>query len=57
MDNAEAIKLINQWPAVVARVAAAEKAMVEGLYYRPLTEAYEAALAEKRALAAKLDAL
>lgn len=57
MDNAEAINLINQWPVVVAKVIAAEKAMVDGHYYRPLTEEYEAAVAEKRALAAKIDAL
>ena len=57
MDNAEVIALINQWPVVVAKVTAAEKAMIDGHYYRPLTEAYEAAVAEKRALAAKLDAL
>ena len=57
MDNAEAIALINQWPVVVEKVAVAEKAMIDGHYYRPLTEAYEAAVAEKRALAAKIEAL
>ena len=57
MDNAEAIALINQWPVAIAKVAAAEKAMVDDHYYRPLTEEYEAAVAEKRALAAKIDAL
>lgn len=57
MDNAEAIALINQWPVVVEKVAVAEKAMIDGHYYRPLTEVYEAAVAEKRALAAKIEAL
>lgn len=57
MDNSEALALIEEWPKVVAAVHAAERRMREGHYHRPLTEAYEAAIAQKEALAAKLESL